>query len=101
MRDQACQGALTQKQTFRGGGALEGGDLRLPEDGSERGGALSSDEILLETVNERRGEDGETEGVSRGADTKANAFGAAGAHFSEVTALPLSPSHSLVMPSAV
>ena len=37
---------------------------------------------------------------SAGADTKANTWGAA-AHSSEVTALPLSPSHSLVMPSAV
>ena len=35
-----------------------------------------------------------------GADTKANAHGAA-AHSSEVTVLPLSPSQSLVMPSAV
>ena len=38
--------------------------------------------------------------VSMGADTKANISGVA-AHLSEVTALPLSPSHSLVMPSAV
>ena len=38
--------------------------------------------------------------VSMGADTKANTFGRQ-AHLSEVTALPLSPSHSLVMPSAV
>ena len=34
------------------------------------------------------------------ADTQAGNCGAA-AHLSEVTALPLSPSHSLVMPSAV
>ena len=34
-----------------------------------------------------------------GADTKSEHSGAA--HLSEVTALPLSPSHSLVMPSAV
>ena len=38
--------------------------------------------------------------LSAGADTKANTLGAA-AHFSEVTALPLSPSHSFVMPSVV
>ena len=38
--------------------------------------------------------------LSAGADAKANTLGAA-AHSSEVTALPLSPSHSLVMPSAV
>ena len=38
--------------------------------------------------------------VSTGADTKANTRGG-GAHSSEVTALPLSASHSLVMPSVV
>ena len=36
---------------------------------------------------------------SAGADTKANARAAA--HLSEVTTLPLSPSHSLVMPAVV
>ena len=36
-----------------------------------------------------------------GADTKANAQDEGLAHLSEVTALPLSPSQSLVMPSAV
>ena len=38
--------------------------------------------------------------VSTGIDRKANTRAGA-AHLSEVTALPLSPSHSLVMPSAV
>ena len=38
--------------------------------------------------------------VSMGADTKANTWGAA-AHLSEVTALPLSASQSLVMPSVL
>ena len=42
---------------------------------------------------------GERVGVSMGADMKA--LGGGAAHFSEVTVLPLSPSHSLVMPSAV
>ena len=88
------------QESVRGRGALELGDLRLLEDGGELRGALGSDVVLPETVNERRGEDGETEGVSRGADTKANTLGAA-AHSSEVTALTLSPSQSLVMPSAV
>ena len=38
----------------------------------------------------------------RSADTKANAFqDEVAAHFSEVMAEPLIPSHSLVMPSAV
>ena len=40
-----CQWALTQKRTLSGGGALERGDLRLLEDGSERGGALGSDAV--------------------------------------------------------
>ena len=35
-----------------------------------------------------------------GADTKSKQRLGAAAHFSEVTALPLSPSQSLVMPSA-
>ena len=51
-----CQWALTQKQTLRGGGALEVGDLRLIEDGSKRSGALGSDGVDSETVSE--GKDG-------------------------------------------
>ena len=49
-------GAVTQKQTLRGGGALEVGDLRLIEDGSKRSGALGSDGVDSETVSE--GKDG-------------------------------------------
>ena len=45
------QWALTGKQTLLGGaGAHQPGDLRLPEDGGERGGALGSDAITLETA---------------------------------------------------
>ena len=56
MRDQVCQGALTQKRILRGGGALEIGDLRLLEDGSERGGALGSDPgFVVETMSEEGG----------------------------------------------
>ena len=47
---------VTQKQTLRGGGALEVGDLRLIEDGSKRSGALGSDGADTETV--REGKDG-------------------------------------------
>ena len=84
------------------GGALEIGDLRVLEDNSERGGALVSDEVVPETASKGQDGDGERVGVSTGADRKANALRAgAGAHLSEVTALPLSPAHSLVMPSAV
>ena len=43
-----------------GGGALELDDLRLLEDGSERGGALVSDVVASETVGEGRSEDGES-----------------------------------------
>ena len=68
-----CQWALTQNQTLWGGGALEVGDLRLVEDGSERSDALASKVVASETASE--GQDGNSErvGVSMGADTKANA----------------------------
>ena len=93
--------AGADKQANRGGSALEVGDLlRLLEDGGERGGALVSDLVPSETVSEgRSGNDGRAS-VSTGADMEANTWGAA-ANLSEVTALPLSPSHSLVMPSVV
>ena len=42
-------GADTKVNT-RGGGALQMGDLRLLEDGSERGGALVSDVVATETA---------------------------------------------------
>jgi hypothetical protein len=43
--------ALTQKQPLWGGGAPQVGDLRLLEDGGERGGALVSDLVIYETAN--------------------------------------------------
>ena len=63
---------LTEMRTLWGGGALQLGDLRLLEDGSERSGALSSDFVLSETVSEGWSGDGERVGVSMGIDTKAN-----------------------------
>ena len=45
-----CQRALTRMRTLWGGGALEGGDLRLLEDGSEREGALVSDVVVPDTA---------------------------------------------------
>ena len=51
-----CQWALTRKQTLWGGSALEVGDLRLLEDGSERGCALGSNAVVSETASE--GQDG-------------------------------------------
>ena len=56
VRDEACQWALTQKRTLSGGGALQGGDLRLLEDSSERGGALVSDLVETETANKGQSE---------------------------------------------
>ena len=44
------QRALTQKQTLWAGGALEVGDLRLVEDGSQRSGTLGSDVVASETA---------------------------------------------------
>ena len=55
----------------RGNGAPEVVDLRLLEDGGERGGALDSDVVAIETVGEGRSEDGKRAAVSRGADSKA------------------------------
>ena len=52
VREKACQWALTRKRTLWGGGALEVGDVRLLENGSERGDALVSDAGAFETVSE-------------------------------------------------
>ena len=48
-------GADTQAST-RGRGALEVGDHRLLEDGSERGGALGTDAIVIETARDGWGQ---------------------------------------------
>ena len=65
-------GADMKSNDMWGGGAPQGGDLRLLEDGSERGGALDSDVVVSETAGEWWSKDGERAAVSRGADTKAN-----------------------------
>ena len=52
VREQQCQGALTRKQTRRGGGAHEGDDLRLFEDSSERRGTLVFDKVVFDTASE-------------------------------------------------
>ena len=46
---------MTQKQTLRGGGAPQVGDLRLLEDGGEHSGALGSDGVASEPVSEGQG----------------------------------------------
>ena len=56
------------KANTRGGGALERGDSRLFEDGSERGGALGSDVVETEAAKHGGGWGGERRGVSMGAD---------------------------------
>ena len=92
-------GADTKANALGASGALELLDLCLFENGSKRGGALISDPVLLETVNERRDEDGERAGVSAGADTKANTLGAA-AHLSSEILVSLRTAASLVTPSS-
>ena len=66
---------MTQKRTLRGGGALEFLDLRLFEDGGERGGALVPDDVVRDTASEGQHGNGERVGVPTGADRKANARG--------------------------
>ena len=61
-------GADTRANTASGGGAPQVGDLRLLEDGGERGGALVSDLVASETASEGWGGDGERVGVSMGID---------------------------------
>ena len=75
VRDQECQWALTQKQTLRGGGALQVCDLCLAEDGGECSGTLLSDPVLRETA--ERGMERVRTSVSTGIDTKANTRAAA------------------------
>ena len=58
----------------------------------------AAENVVVQAVKEGWGGDGERAGVSTGIDRKANTRAA---HLREVTALPLSPSHSLVIPSAV
>ena len=62
-------GNIALSAQYLGGGALEGGDLRLLEDGSECGGALVSDVVPPETAKHGRGRGtSERPGVSMGAD---------------------------------
>jgi hypothetical protein len=85
-----------QKRTLWGSSALEMGDHRLLEDGSERGGALVTDHVVLETA--ARGGDGERVGVSMGIDTKANTRAAAHPRF--VICVSLRMAASAEAPSA-
>ena len=82
-------GVDTKANTLGWSGALEGGDLRLLEDGSERGGALVVDPVPSKTASEGRGGNGRRACVStaqRVADTTANVFGWQ-AHLSDLSAV--------------
>ena len=78
VREQECQRALTQKQTLGRwfecpSSLLERLQGRIALEAlGERRGALVSDAVASEPVNERWSGDGERSGVSRGADIKAN-----------------------------
>jgi len=64
------------KANTQGCNALEPGDLRLLEDGSERRGALVSDVVEFETASKGWDGNGERVGVSMGVDKQANTQGA-------------------------
>jgi len=91
-------GADTKANT-RGGCSLEVGDHRLVEDGNERSCALDSDLIVAETARDSGGS--QRSGACQRVLTQKGTLLWAVAHLSEVTALPLSALHSLVMPSTV
>ena len=67
---------MTQKRTLRGGGALEFLDLRLFEDGGERGGALGPDAVVRDPASEGQDGNGERVGVSTGVDRSTRGGGA-------------------------
>ena len=73
----AVNGALTEKRTLRGGGALQFLDLRLFEDGGEREGTLVSDSVPVETANEGRSRNGVGEQTCQWALTRKRTLGAA------------------------
>ena len=98
---EGCQRALTQKRTLWGCGVLEVGDLRLLEDGGERGGALDPEIVLPEPASE--GGNGGRASVSTGADTKqtlGSRFERRAAYMSvRNVVLPFRPSASAAPPS--
>ena len=46
VRKQLCQGALTERRTLWGGGALEGGDLGLRQHGGDRLATVSAEVVV-------------------------------------------------------
>ena len=67
-----CQWALTDRRALWGGGALEGGNLHILEDGSKLNSAMVLDVVVIETAKHGRGWGSERAGISMGADTKSN-----------------------------
>ena len=59
VREQARVNGPDTKRTLGIGGALEVGDIRLLEDGSEHSGALVSDVVGSETASEGQNGNGE------------------------------------------
>ena len=74
-------------------------DLCLLEDSSDRGGALVSKAVAIETASKGKNGNGECVGVSMGADMKANTSGAA-AHLRSVIFVSLRMAASAVTPSS-
>jgi len=70
-----CVSGHCHKSERSGGSAPQVGDLRLLEDGGERGGALVSEYVPPQTASGGWGGDGERVGVSVGIDRKANTLG--------------------------
>ena len=61
---------MTRLRTLWGSGALQLGDLRLLEDGGERGGTLISDLVVPQTVSEEQSGDGVKEQACQWALTR-------------------------------
>ena len=87
-----------------GGGALQrghGAPLEALEQLGDTLGGVAAEAVNAEAAELVLGQAAKAKrGVSMGVDMKAKTLWAV-THLSEVTALPLSASHSLVMPSAV
>ena len=83
---------------WNGDDALQMDQLSILEHGRDRLAALHADAVISEPAERPRG--AASQQCSWGLDYAEFRFGKA-AHASDATALPLSPSHSAVMPSAV
>ena len=80
--------------------APQGSDLRVLEHGSDCLATVDADVVVVETASEGRSEGGERAAVCQRELTERQTLRPT-AHLSEVTELPLSPLHNLVMRLAV